>query len=101
MSDSDTLCDTSDEEIRGEEWVSVGGKAPRVGPIKKYIPTNGIANRVLPVSDEAFKMVDSLAHGRGYTGALLGNKMPRAALGASVDRRSDISNCTLLFAYGF
>jgi hypothetical protein len=57
MSDSETLCDTSDEETRGEEWVSVSGKAPRVSPIKKYIPANGTANRVLPVSDEAFKIV--------------------------------------------
>jgi hypothetical protein len=47
MSDTETVYDTSDEEIRDEEYISVGGKAPRVGT----------ANRVLPVSDEAFKIV--------------------------------------------
>jgi hypothetical protein len=51
MSDSETLYDTSDEETRGEEYISVGGKAPRIGPIMKYIPVNGT------VSDEAFEIV--------------------------------------------
>src|ERR1700726_2899391 len=55
MSDTDTIFDTSDEERFG---VSVGGKAPRIGPIiKKGIPVNGTANGVLTVSDEAFKIV--------------------------------------------
>jgi hypothetical protein len=47
----------SDEEIRGDKRVSVGGKAPRVSPIQRDIPINGTANRVLPVSDEVFKIV--------------------------------------------
>ena len=58
MSDSGTLCDSSDEETMDEEYISVGGKAPhRIGPIMKYIPANGTANRVMPVSDEAFEIV--------------------------------------------
>jgi hypothetical protein len=38
------------------EEISVGGKAPRVGPIGRDIPVNGTTNRVLLVSDEAFKI---------------------------------------------
>jgi hypothetical protein len=51
MSDSETLYNTSDEERRDEEYISVGGKVPCIGPIMKYIPANGT------VSDEAFEIV--------------------------------------------
>jgi hypothetical protein len=52
MSDTDTLYNTSDKEAIRMEKISVGGKAPRA-PIKRDRTTN----RVLPVSDEAFKIV--------------------------------------------
>jgi hypothetical protein len=60
MSDTDTLYDTSDKEAIRVEKISVGGKAPRA-PIERDIPANRTTNRVLPVSDEAFKIVLHLA----------------------------------------